>query len=72
MVTLGQKEFQSGYEEVSRRTDQTRNAGAEILREADVGRMVAWRGTSWVVRPDEGGQGVDIVGWMGRWVYIVI
>ena len=60
MVTWGQKLFQSGYLDVSSRTAQTREAGAEIAVEAEVGRMTDSRGTRGVVRPLGGGH-VDVV-----------
>jgi hypothetical protein len=41
---------------VSRRTDQTSDAGAEMVVEAEVGRMVDSRGTRGVVGPFGGGH----------------
>lgn len=61
MVTLGQNEFQSGYLLVSMRTAHTRDAGALISIEACVGRMTDSRGTTIVVRPEEGGHGDDAI-----------
>ena len=51
MVTFGQKEFQTLYSDVSRRMDQTSEAGAEIIARAEIGKIVLFRGTICVVKP---------------------
>ena len=61
MITRGQKLFQAGYVEVLRRMFQTTEAGAEIPRLADVGRMTFSRGTICVVRPLDGGQDCEVM-----------
>ena len=56
MVTLGQNEFQFGYLFTLSSISQTTDAGASISMEACVGRITDSRGTTIVVRPEDGGH----------------
>ena len=56
IVTRGTQVFHSPYRDVSRTIWKTREAGAEILAEAEVDRVALLRGTMGVQRPSWGGQ----------------
>ena len=56
MITWGQKEFHSGYFEVSRSTAHITGAGALITILPEIMRLAVSRGTSLVVKPLRGGQ----------------
>lgn len=58
IVTVGQKEFQDGYLEVSRKTAHIRDAGALMMIRLEIVKVEYSRGTRRVVRPLGGGQAV--------------